>query len=300
MSFGSWEIILWVIMIGSFAGTVVSTIILIWGLVGEYKDPHSSVMIEIGFGILKKFPSLVIIGVAGELFFNTVTFVSSVVLDVWHSDEVVKAQTIASAAYKVDNEAKVRAETLALEVEVLRGKNDQFELENQLRQKEIDSNQKTLTKDIKQTTSTLQAVEGRERPRPISEFDLQKYTKGIGSSLRTVTLIRLSDPIAGTYATNLGKALQQLKPKFAVSFIELPASRFSGVIVCQNGGDDLKVGKALKDANIATDIKPIMALECTQPIPPTVSPGVFGIPGSSQPKPVGTLIFVGHRRLPPP
>ena len=112
MSFDNWENVLWGAMIVSFVGVFASAIILIRGLVGEYKDPHSAVMITVGAWVLRKYPLLVIIGVAGELLFNTVSFVASITLDVWHSAELAKANQIASAAYKAGNENQERAEKL--------------------------------------------------------------------------------------------------------------------------------------------------------------------------------------------
>jgi hypothetical protein len=74
-----------------------------------------------------------------------------------------------------------------------------------------------LQRDIKKSTE-------REYPQEINAGVLRRTTKGLRRSLRSVTLIRLSDPIAGQYATNLGTALEKLNPPFKVSFSVCPMS----------------------------------------------------------------------------
>lgn len=203
----------------------------------------------------------------------------------------------AGEAYKVGQLARVRANDLAVQVQVLEGKNDQFQRDNQIRQKEIDEKQASLTKQLQAAQSAVRGFEGRERPASIDEEDLRSETKGLRRNLRNVTIIRISDPVAGVYATNLGAALERLKPPFHVVFEDIPSSRFRGVIVCENGKPDRKVGQALKQARIVTGIKPITAEECTQSVPSNAPPGLFGAFASTFQERVGTVIFVGHRRL---
>jgi hypothetical protein len=103
--------------------------------------------------------------------------------------------------------------------------------------------------------------------------------------------MRLADPVAGPYADNLAAALRSLQPPFSVSILNLTASEFRGVIVCENGTDDVKVGRALQQADIVSEIKKMDAAECKQVQAATVP---FGSPYVR----AGVLIFVGHRRLP--
>ena len=212
-----------------------------------------------------------------------------------------EAQERASAADERASLAQERANRLAVDVEVLRGKNEQFERESELQQRETERRQREIV-------SSFKAQESLQRPQEIDIGDLRRETRRLSRPLRSVTLIRLNDPIAGQYATNIGEALRAIRPAFKVKFLELSSSRFRGVIVCQNGARDLKVAAALKNAGIVTDIKKLDADECAQSIqalsvpdqepsmPPVLS--LKSLP--PMPHIEGTLIFVGHRLLPRP
>jgi len=153
---------------------------------------------------------------------------------------------------------------------------------------------------VEQSVSSIQKqLQATEQPREFDHDDLQRATHGLPRSLRTVTLMRLADPVNGRSADNLATALRALKPPFTVKVIDLPYSRFDGLIVCENGTGDVKVGKALKRADIGAKTKPMSADECKQTaaVPdPNPSLRTFGPPPS---RVTGTLIFVGHRPLPP-
>jgi hypothetical protein len=142
-------------------------------------------------------------------------------------------------------------------------------------------------------------LQGQEHPQPIIQGDLEAATRTLPKSLRTVTLMRLTDTVAGPYADNLKKGLQNLRPPFDVHILRLLVSEFPGVIACQNGADDMKVGKALVKANIVSEIKPMdAAAECKQIRQATDENGNRPLIGD--PEVHGTLIFVGHRRPLPP
>jgi hypothetical protein len=156
---------------------------------------------------------------------------------------------------------------------------------------------------VEESVSSIQKqLEAGEQPQTFDEDDLRRAMRKLPKSLRTVTLMRLADPVAGKTADNLGMALQRLEPPFRVSMMDLAGSRFTGIIVCENGAGDLKVGKALKAAGIASAIKKSDADECKHTAnavqtDPNPSLKIFGPPPS---KVGGTLIFVGHRRVPSP
>jgi len=262
------------------------------GLIGEYLKEKD----ERWKGTSDIFELLVIIGVVGEVLFDGLIFGFSGRLDAIRDVSVAQANSIASDAYKVGNQARENASGLDLEAKkqqqvILAQAQRIIDLEIQfgLRVPKVEEKVGSLQTEIKKSAD-------RERPQGSDIGDLRRATRGLKRNLRRVTLIRLNDPIAGQYATNLGTALKKLK--FTVSFIDLPGSRFRGVIVCENGAGDVKVGEALKRAVIVSEIKRIAAEECTQPIPPTAPQGLFSF-GVPNPKPAGTLIFVGHRRLPP-
>ena len=100
---------------------------------------------------------------------------------------------------------------------------------------------------VEQSVSSLQqAVQSSEYPQPIDEGDLRRATRKLPRSLRTVTLMRLTDPVAAASADKILPPFSEFIAPFEVSIVKLAASEFRGVIVCQNGAGDVKVGEALK------------------------------------------------------
>ena len=300
MSFDIWENILWGVLIVSFVGIFVSTAILIWGLVGEYKDPRSSAKIEIGGRSLKKFPLLVIIGVAGELLFNTTTFVSSITLDVLHSTEVAQANKIASAAYKVGNEAVERAETLALEVEILKAKNLEFEDKNQILQKNLDQSHADL----------LAALRTMTGDRDMNPADRDKLNSSLKNKRYGITLVMVELREPRRYGLIIRDALEDAGA--VVKLEEEKTSRFTGVLVCEKNARDSALRKALnragieaKSINQKTEDRPAFCdspAGIAQPPPPRgllgVATGVLDDLFSLQFKESrdrGTVIFVGEK-----
>lgn len=249
-------------------------------------------------GLKWSFAFVLIAAIAGQIV--ATRRVSAIIHEIaaYLNDKAQSAKLLAGEANKLAGAANERAEKLAVEVQLLQGKNDQFERDNQVRQKQLDEDRARVDSSLKKNATSVQAVVSQQRAQDIDLKELRRATSRLKRGMRSVSLIRLNDPVAGQYATNIGNALRKLKPAFTVSFIELPTSRHRGVIVCQNSKDDIKVGKALKDAGIVSSIEKISDEKCTQPIPQTTVPSLFGPVGLPNPKPTGTLIFVGHRRLP--
>jgi hypothetical protein len=156
-----------------------------------------------------------------------------------------------------------------------------------------------LPKVEQNVTSLSDVVTKTEYPPSFDPSDLRRTTRGIPSALRVVTLLRLADPVMGPYADRLKRELEALQPPFSVSVLNLLASEFRGVIVCRKGSDDDKVGKALQDADIVSEIKPMDAPECQQFKAATYADWHGSYLPFSDPKIDGTLIYVGHRYLPP-
>ena len=282
----------------SEAALLLFATLIVIGLIGEYRKE------ERWKAWSKGFEFLVILGVAGEVIFDGLIFGFSGRLQVIQDaavasaiSEAGKATDRAGVAIKSAADTEKENKILDGNIKTLEGKNlDQarhiidLEIQFGIRVPKVEEQVGNLQTEIKKSVD-------RERPQEIDIGDLRKATRGLRRGLRHITLIRLNDPIAGQYATNLGRALRKLK--FEVSFIDLPGSRFRGVIVCENGAGDIKVGEALKRAVIVSEIKKITAEECAQPIPAKAPQGLFSF-WVPNPKPAGTLIFVGHRRLAPP
>jgi hypothetical protein len=258
--------------------------LLVIGLIGEWRKGKD----ERWGGLADTFELMVIIGVAGELLFDGLIFGFSGRLSRIQDAAVTvatdratdagfdaaHATVVAGEANERAAKANERAQQSSLRVEVLRKDNDQKEQE------------------------LLKLYQSLAVAQDIDEGDLNNATRKLPSDLRVVTLMRLDDPIAGPYADNLAKALKGLKPPFSVTVLKLATSAFRGVIVCQNSAADVKVGKALQDAVIVSEIKPkASAVECKQIGQATDEDGHRPLIG--EPSVNGTLIFVGHRRLPP-
>ncbi len=269
-------------------GLLVFGLVLVIGLIGEYGKPKS----ERWKRLTDTFELLVILGVIGELAFDGLIFGFSGRLDDIREREIAAINVVASSA----NERSKILESKNLEQAK---RIIDLEIEFGLRVPKVEANVGNLQTAVRKSNE-------REYPREIDQHDLAKATGGLKRSLRSVTLIRLGDPVAGPYATNLGTALKKLKPPFKVNFEDIPSSRFSGVIVCENGEGDRKVGKALERAVIVSEIKKITAEECLgEPAPASGPSGLIGVianplglPVSRTPR-AGTVIFVGHQRLPP-
>jgi hypothetical protein len=234
-------------MIVSFVGVVASTIILIWGLVGEYKDPDSSIMVTIGAWVLRKYPLLVIAGVAGELFFNTVSFVSSITLDVWHSAELTEARTIASEAYKVGTANQERAEKL---------EQDNLVLKTELTktQKELTDSKLALQKQLDSQRGIISNVAASAADRDIGSSQRRSFENNIHGHARAIVVVLLNEREPRAYGTVIANMLTNAH--FAVRKIDfIYTSPSTGVIVCENGAADTKLFRALKRAEIATELR---------------------------------------------
>jgi hypothetical protein len=272
LSLDSWEYALLAVLIVSFVGVFVSALTLIWGLVGEYKDPHSSVMIEIAGRAWKVFPVLVIIGVGGELLFNTGSFVSSMVLEVLHSTAEQKAK-------KETAQINERAEKL--EQGNLGLKKDLADTQRQL----ADS-QRELQKQIERQGGRLSTVEEKTADRDISDHQRRIIRGKINGRRRPVTIVRLDDREAHAYADKLDKALTAAH--FAVTKLDFGhTSPLTGVIVCENGGAEVKLFDALKAADMAPERRPSTD-KYTQDHPPECQPDFA--------HPTAIRIFVGQRK----
>lgn len=177
------------------------------------------------------------------------------------------------------------------------------------RAKALEKSNLELRKDLAETQKELDAaklalqnqggrissVEQKEAPLAVDEDELRRAMRRLPRSLRTVTLMRLTDPVAGPSADHIKAALQSLKPPFKVSIVKLAASEFRGIIVCQRSADDVKVGNALKNAAIVSEIKPMtFAPECKQIQQATYEDGGRGFLFNADPRVDGTVIFVGH------
>ncbi len=244
MSLESWEYWAFWVLVWSNGGLFVATIVLIVGLVGEYFDPDSSIMMRLGRRSFKKYPFLVIAGVSGELLFNGLIFGSSLTLEVLHSDEVARLKVIASTAnaqaaeaFKtgsiaraIGNAAEVRADALAVELEDLKSKN--LEQAKQIIDLEI------------RFGVRLAPLESRK-----IDFDaLSETTRGLSRSLK-FTIIRLNDSEPRSYANDLVASLSRLN--FDAKPEDLNGSSpLTDVIVCGNDKGVIRVQQAFVKARI--------------------------------------------------
>jgi hypothetical protein len=165
----------------------------------------------------------------------------------------------------------------------------------------LETEVQTRLPKVEQSVTIMQTeFQSTLRPRPINQDDIEAATRTLPKELRTVTLMRVTDPVAGPYAEGLKKALQGLTRPFDVSMLKLSASEFEGVIVCQNSAGDIKVGNALENADIVTGIKPMAtAPQCKPQMKQATDDDGDRGPFGMDPLIHGTLIFVG-RPVPPP
>lgn len=245
-------------MILSFVGVFISSAILIWGLVGEYKDPHSSVMITLGAWSLRKFPLLVIIGVAGELVFNTISFVSSITLDVWHSAEVTQINSVASEAYKVGNMARENAAGAlgrAVTAEfgataAYRKASEAYERAAKVneRAKDTELEVENLKKENTVLTGRLHDIDILTGDRDMNEAERGRLKNSLKGRRHEITVVMIDDREAHEYAKKIIAALNA-----AGAVVKIESARSSpetGVVVCENNREDLRIANALNVAGI--------------------------------------------------
>lgn len=277
LSYDFWDRAAYIALFAVFLGVLGETIA---ELTGWIKDPISKER-------LAKASALILIaGLGGDIATHAKNSGNAAIV----TEFLNKA---ANEAYRIGNEARERAAKLEALTNL-----QTFQI--------IDLQAQLATRmpKVEESVSSIQKqLEAGEKPQTFDDDDLRRAMRKVPKSLRTVTIMRLADPVAGKTADNLATALQRLKPPFKATMLDLPSSRFSGIIVCENGAGDVKVGRALEKAEIASAIKKIDADECKQTanvVQTDPNPGLklFGSPPPT--KIAGTLIFVGHRRLPPP
>jgi hypothetical protein len=250
LSDGSWENILIGLLCIAFVGAFVSALILIRGLYGEYNDPHSTVMGRFFGRELKKFPLFVIIGVAGELIFNTLEFGSAITLEVWHSAEVAKANVIASTAN--ERSKKLQLRTTSLELQIVEGKERIATLETNVANLEIGKKKIEAT----QTTHGAQII-ALERRRIFDTQEKAFRVAAVALPNKKESLFVLftdGDDESERYAKEIAGLLRDVgfaaaKPK--VWHGGPPVK--PGVSVCLKNPGDLRIFEALKRVNIATE-----------------------------------------------
>lgn len=282
MSFGSWEIAAFWVLIVSNVGLFVASAVLIRGLVGEYHDPHSTVTLAVGSLVLKKFPLLVIIGVGGELLFNALIFASSITLEVLQSANVENARIEASTANRAAGEANERAG----EANKLAGEANERAAKANERADQLENENLKLRQQMAGVGGRISVVENRTADRDIDGDQRRTIRRHIDGHRRPVTIVRLDDREAHDFAGKLHKALTAAH--FVVTETDFGhTSPLVGVIVCENGGAEVKLFDALKAADIAAERRPSTD-KYVQDHPPECQPDFT--------RPTAIRIFVGQRK----
>jgi regulator of replication initiation timing len=202
----------------------------------------------------------------------------------------------AGKAYKTADEAKERAEGLALQVEQLRESNDQLEAENQ-------SLRKDLTASTAAQTQKYKELEIRGRARDVDNDDFHRGMRDVRRD--NITIIELDDVEARNFADKLVTAFRH--EHFSAQTEEMKGtSSLTGVIICQRGLEGIKLVKALKRADIMAKLVPPNGPErpgfCDTPVESANSgDGIIGTVLGPKPAPPGrgVVLFVGQRPLPP-
>jgi hypothetical protein len=204
-------------------GLLLVSAVVAAGLIGEYRKKKD----ERWLGLSDVFELLVIVGVVGEIFFDGLIFGFSERLTVIQDEAVETATTSAGQAGKVAGAAYERAAKL---------ENENLKLRQQMAGQ----------------GGRISAVENKTADRDIDSGQRHTIRRNINGHRRPVTIVRLDEREAYTFAGKLDEALTAAH--FAVTKVDFGhTSPLTGVIVCENGGAEVKLFEALKAADITAE-----------------------------------------------
>jgi len=239
----AWENVAFWSVVWSNAGLFAATIILIVGLLGEYNDPESSRAVRVRWSFTK-FEYMVVLGVAGELLFNGLIFASSMTLEVLHSTEVAQINRIASEAYKVGNTARENAAFAfgrAVFAELNAG--EAYKIAGEAIER-IES----LRRENTILIGRLHGIDVLTGERDMNDAERARLKASLKGRKHEITVVTVNDLEANRYAV---KIIAALSAAGAIVKIENTGSLpESGVVVCVNDRDDVRVANALNLAGI--------------------------------------------------
>jgi hypothetical protein len=206
----------------------------------------------------------------------------------------------AQTANKLANESKKEAGTLAVEVELLKGKNLDLErriseknaeiADIQLKQALAAERQENTEKKVEVTDKKIEIASAKILPRPIDEDDIWLHTRRLRNVVPTVTIVWVNDPEPAIYAGKIARALRRSK----IQVLEEPlkeTSPHTGSFVCKGDGAG-RMSAALNLASIPNKIlsqkdKPWSDICVSH----SANNGFFGTQEAAR---NGVVIFVGH------
>jgi hypothetical protein len=240
--------------------------LLIVGLIGEWRKAKE----ERWQGWGDAFELMVIIGVAGELFFDGWIF--------GFSGRLSRIQDAALEAVTADLKS------------VTKTAGDADELARKAT--ETASNLSAINEAFEKKYGPL--LPGLQ-PRPVDEGDLRDGMKGVPRGI--ITIVELDEAEPRDLAIRLTGALRKLN--FTVRIEELKGtSPLTGIVVCQQGTEEIRLVKGLNAARLGAKLMAVKAPDrpdfCDKPVPGSVPFGTIVDPVR------GTVIFVGQKPAPPP
>jgi len=251
-------------------GLLVFAALVAIGLIGEYKKPQS----ERWKGLSDAFEMLVIIGVVGEVIFDGLIFGFSGRLTVIQDTAVEQATISASAATKnagiankaageaneragkaderagLANKAAGEAYKLAGEANERAGQAHERAGQLEVRAEEVRQENLKLQRQVVDLRTRQAEQEKKISVRDISDANQEIFTGSIAGNKRPITLILPDDQEARAYGDERVKPMLQ-----GAGFVVKPedlkgTSKYVGIIVCDNGAQEVKIFQALRKAKI--------------------------------------------------
>lgn len=194
--------------------------------------------------------------------------------------------------------AKKVAATLAVEIELLKGKNLDLEIKLNEKNDEIDqlrldqqlSAERQTQTETRQEKSEkkIEVAEARTRPRQLEEYDLWLHVRKLSRVVPSVTIVRVGEPEPNQYAEKITAGLKRAKINVTAETLK-ELSPYTGVFLCR-GPRMATLSTAMERGGVPNRLLSPKNKEwpdiCT-----SRTAGVFGISFVVR---TGAVIFVGH------